>query len=131
MSTDLYRVSVVQLISPTLVSIEIQSIYSDCLAIEKGYGFALMLLFEAPSDKGNKLKNEIDFSSLMNPIWAENYVRGFIESVTCIESIYVVPEAAQNDSNHSYFDAPEKWLKWKLSIKTTHEDWIEHLEAGQ
>lgn len=129
MSTSLYKVKVTQKTSPQEIELDIQSIYGDCLDVEKKHGFVFMCLFDGPS-KDNSLQTEFDIGSLVNADWIKEHAKGVIEGVELVETIFKAPKSAANNPEHAYFQDPSKWVRWRLNVTVTHEEWIKHLKEG-
>ncbi|MEL6342009.1 MAG: hypothetical protein AAFV53_02675 [Myxococcota bacterium] len=129
MGSDLYSVDASGKGERT-ISLHILCIHPDVLYVDDSPGFALMTLHSAvPYNDKAPLTDEISLDDVMDAAWASTYARGFIKRVRVSDVQNPLPDEAEYNSDHPYWESGA-WLSWTLEIEVTHPAWIAHLEDG-
>lgn len=124
--SELYSVRVAARPDDRTVDLDIKVVHPDSMHIPASPGFALMLLHDQ-ADGDCPLAREVDLQTVMNPGWATNHARAFVESVELLSSKNEPPPEAINDYEHGYWRKPKGWLEGRLRIRATHSAWVSHV----
>ena len=124
--SDLYAVRVAARPDDRTIDLDIKVVHPDAMHIPASPGFALMLLHDR-ADGDAPLGREVDLQTVMNPTWAMENARAFIEYVELLSKKNEPPPEAIHDYEHSYWRKPKSWLEGRLRIRATHAAWVSHV----
>jgi len=126
--SELYNVIVEDVIDEKTCILEIKVIHPDSMKIPVTPGFALMLL-QDDSD-GEPLSSIVDLGTVMDEEWIQHNARGFIDNVELLSLKNEMPEEADNNYDHEFWNNPSLWPEARLRIQVTHPAWISHIKPG-
>ena len=128
MGSDLFDVRVTGR-SDTRVSLAIRVVHPDAMYLTDDLSFALMVLREGAEDT-DPLGREVSYEDAMDGGWLRRWARGFVRSATLRDLENELPEGAERDHEHPYWDDPGGWLRGTLDVEVTHPSWVSHLKKG-
>jgi len=127
--SELYSIDVLSRPNPTTVKLLVSVVHPDSMHISGTPGFALMLLQECNQSE-SLLAKEVDFDSVLDASWLQQYAQGFVSKVTLEDLENIPPEEARFDSSHPYYENSSQWLNGTMIVEVTDPAWVGHVKEG-